>query len=80
MGGGGSVAEAVARTDKEQPPAVFQREREREGGVEKSMQRGERERGSECVRVCVYVCVREERGIAGSRNSQDNRRTPPRDL
>lgn len=55
MGGGGSVAEAVARTDKEQPPAVFQREREREGGVEKSMQRGEREGVS--VLECVCMCV-----------------------
>lgn len=54
-GGGGSVAEAVARTDKEQPPAVFQREREREGGVEKSMQRGEREGVS--VLECVCMCV-----------------------
>lgn len=44
-GGGWSVAETIARTDKEQPPAVFQRERGKErGGGE-----GREEWGSACI-------------------------------
>lgn len=64
VGGRGVVAEMVASPDKEQPPAVLQREREREWGSVCIEGGVERERG------------REERGIAGSRIviSQDNRR------